>query len=347
MVETTGGLVRGVEEGEVTIYRGIPFAEAPLGPLRWAAPRPPTPWAGIRDALTLPPACPQHGSYPRDAPPESTREDCLYLNIWRPLAVEEEPLPVMLWIHGGGLTHGSASVPLYAGDHLAREGVMVVTANYRLGVLGFLAHPALTRESGHQGSGNYGLMDQIAALTWIQQNISAFGGDPDRVTVFGQSSGAISISALLSSPLAKGLFHRAIGQSGGLFEPMEFANDLKLEGAELAGERFMARAGATSLDELRGTPASELLEIPFRANIILDGHVLPRSPYEAHLRNEHGPIPVLVGYTADEGQEFIADRVITPANYAGELQRHFPGFLVRLAAPDPGSTDQEARWRPA
>jgi para-nitrobenzyl esterase len=343
VVETTGGLVRGVEEGAVAVFRGIPFAEAPLGPLRWAAPRPPTPWGGIRDAVTLPPACPQHGSYPVDAPPESTSEDCLYLNIWRPLAVEEEPLPVMLWIHGGGLTNGSASVPLYAGDQLARQGVMVVTANYRLGVLGFLAHPALTRESGDQGSGNYGLMDQIAALTWIQQNISAFGGDPDRVTVFGQSSGAISISALLSSPLTKGLFHRAIGQSGGLFEPMEFANDLKLDGAELAGERFMARAGAASLDELRGTAASQLLEIPFRANIIIDGHVLPRSPHKAHLRNEQGRIPVLVGYTVDEGQGFIADRVITPTNYAGELQRHFPGFLVRLAAPDPGSTDQEAR----
>jgi para-nitrobenzyl esterase len=343
VVETTAGLVRGTEEGSVVIYKGIPFAEPPVGDLRWRKPQPLVPWDGIRNADQFPPSCPQRGSYPKDAPPEATSEDCLYLNIWKPRDAGEEKLPVMLWIHGGGLRNGSASTPLYAGDMLARHGVIVVTVNYRLGVLGFLAHPDLTKESGHQSSGNYGLMDQIAAMTWIQQNISAFGGDPERVTVFGQSSGSMAISALVSSPLARGLFHRVIGQSGGLFEPIEFESEMKLGGAEKAGQRFMASASAASLEELRGKPVSELLDVPFRANIIIDGHVLARSPYDVHRRNEHSPVPLLIGYTAGEGEEFIADRTITTSNFTREMQRHFPGILVRLAAPDPGDTDEEAR----
>jgi para-nitrobenzyl esterase len=343
VVETTAGLVRGTVEDSVVVFKGIPFAEPPVGNLRFREPQPPVAWTGVRNTDTFSVACPQHGSYPRDAPPEATGEDCLYLNLWKPLRAAEEKLPVMLWIHGGGLKNGSASTPLYAGDNLARHGVIVVTANYRLGVLGFLAHPELTKESGHQSSGNYGLMDQIAALTWIRENISAFGGDPARVTVFGQSSGSISISALVSSPLARGLFHRAIGQSGGLFEPIEFENELKLKGAEMVGRRFMASANAESLEELRGKPVSELLRVPFRANIIIDGHVLARSPNDVHLRDEHSRVPVLIGYTANEGQEFIADRTITTANFTREMQRHFPGILVRLTAPDPGDTDEEAR----
>lgn len=343
VIETTAGLVQGTEEGAVAIYKGIPFASPPLGDLRWRDPQPSMPWSGIRSADKFSPACPQLGSYPRDVLLEATSEDCLYLNIWKPLVPTEEKLPVMLWIHGGSLRNGSASIPLYAGDQLARHGVIVVTANYRLGALGFLAHPDLTRESNTQSSGNYGLMDQIAALTWVQKNISAFGGDPGNVTVFGQSSGAISISALTASPLAKGLFHRAIGQSGGLFEPMELMNSLRLEGAEQAGQRFMERANANSLEELRRKPASELLGVPFSPNIIIDGHVLLQTPYDAYRHNQDNQVPVLIGYTANEGQEFIADRTITTANFNDELERHFPAFLVRLTAPKPGATDQEAR----
>lgn len=343
VIETSAGLVHGTEENAVAIYKGIPFARPPVGNLRWKEPEPPTAWSGILNADKFAPACPQHGSYPKDAPREATSEDCLYLNIWRPLGAVEEKLPVMVWIHGGNLRNGSASIPLYAGDQLVRNGVIVVTANYRLGALGFLAHPELTKESRHQSSGNYGLMDQIAALNWIQQNIAAFGGDPDKVTVFGQSSGAISISALASSTLTENLFHRVIAQSGSLFEPMEFANNLKLEGAEWIGQHFIAHANATSMQELRRMPASELLNIPFGANIIVDGYVLPRTPYDAHRGNQHRRVPVLIGYTADEGQEFIADRTITTANFTEELGRHFPGFMVRLAGPDPGSSNQEAR----
>lgn len=343
VIETTAGLVRGTEEGALAIYKGIPFASPPLGDLRWRDPQPPAPWSDIKSADRFPPACPQLGSYPKDAPPETTSEDCLYLNIWKPLGATKEKLPVMLWIYGGSLRNGSASIPLYAGDQLARHGVIVVTANYRLGVLGFLAHPDLTKESRNQSSGNYGLMDQIAALSWIQQNISAFGGDPENVTVVGQSSGAISISALVSSPLAKGLFHRAIGQSGGLFEPMELMNNLKLEGAEQVGQRFMERADASSLEELRSKPVSELLGVPFSPNIIVDGHVLLQTPYDAYRHNQHNRVPVLIGYTANEGQEFIAGRTITTTNFTDELERHFPAFLVRLTAPESGGTDKAAR----
>ena len=343
VVETAGGRVRGTVDGDVQVFKGIPFASPPVGELRFREPQPAAPWTTIRDADEFSPACPQRGMYPPDAPAEATSEDCLYLNVWTPLAAGGAKLPVMLWLHGGGLRNGSASTPLYAGDQLARRGVMVVTANYRLGVLGFLAHPDLTKESRHRSSGNYGLMDQIAALTWIQQNIAAFGGDPDRVTVFGQSSGAMAISALISSPRARGLFHRAIGQSGGLFEPMELASDLKLKGAEAAGQRFLTRAKVASLAELRATPVSALLDVPFRANIIVDGHILARPPYGVHQRGEHSRVPVLVGYTADEGQAFLRNRTITTANYTTELKRDFPGILVRLTAPDPGMTDAQAR----
>ena len=343
VIQTSAGMIQGTQEGTIAIYKGIPFASPPVGDSRWRTPQPVEPWSGILQATSFAPACPQLGSYPKDAPAEATSEDCLYLNRWKPVTEDDEPLPVMLWIHGGSLRNGSASIPLYAGDQLAAKGVIVVTANYRLGVLGFLSHPELSEESEQQSSGNYGLLDQIAALNWIQQNIAAFGGDPNNVTVFGQSSGAISISALTASPLAKGLFHRAIGQSGGLFEPMEIMGNLKLEGAEQAGQRFVERAGAGSIEELRNKPFSELLNVPFSANIIVDGYVLPQTPYDAYMRNQHNPVPVLVGYTADEGQEFLEDRTVTAANFTEELERHFPSLLVSLTAPVSPATDQEAR----
>jgi len=345
VVLTTSGQVQGAEENGATVYKAIPFAAPPVGSLRWRPPQAPASWTGIRNG-EFSPVCPQQGSYPTDAPPEANSEDCLYLNVWAPAATTArgmgKRLPVMVWIYGGSLQNGSASTPLYAGDVLASHGVLVVTANYRLGVFGFLAHPELTQESEHQSSGNYGLLDQIAALRWVQQNIAAFGGDPNRVTVFGQSSGSISVSALIASPLARGLFHRAIGQSGGLFEPMELASDLNLQGAEQAGMRFMARAGATSLAALRAKPVDELTDIAFGPSIIVDGYVLPTTPYDAHLRNEHNKVPVLVGYNTEEGQEFVAGRKITVENFTAELERSFPSFLVRLTAPKPGQTDADA-----
>src|ERR1700692_2022868 len=220
-VKIESGAVQGAYANGLSIYKGVPYAAAPLGELRWREPQPVRAWKGVRKATAFAPACMQTGlSMPGETPP-AVSEDCLYLNIWTPIRKADAHLPVLVWIHGGGYTNGSAAMPLYWGDRLAQKGVIVVTIAYRLGPLGFLAHPELTGESAHHSSGNYGLMDQIAALEWVHKNIAAFGGDPKRVTIAGQSSGSISVSILMASPLAKGFFQRAIGESGGLFAPFQ------------------------------------------------------------------------------------------------------------------------------
>ncbi|HEX5110371.1 MAG TPA: carboxylesterase/lipase family protein [Vicinamibacterales bacterium] len=338
---TEQGVLEGIEANGVTVFRGVPFAAPPVGDLRWRAPQPAPSWRGVRKADRFSPVCMQRGSYPEDAPPEPSSEDCLYLNVWAPRGANR--LPVMVWIYGGALRNGSASTPLYAGDRLARHDVIVVTANYRLGVFGFLAHPELTQESATRSSGNFGLLDQIAALRWVTRNIAAFGGDPGRVTVFGQSSGAISISALMASPLAKGLFQRAIAQSGGLFEPMQILPELSLPGAEKAGLELAASAGAANIMALRAKPAEELLKVPFKPNVIVDGYVLARPPYEVFRDGQQNDVAVLVGVNRDEGEYFIRGRTITAANLRSELERDFPAFLIDLAgAPRAAASDEEA-----
>jgi para-nitrobenzyl esterase len=285
----------------------------------------------------------QNGMYPPDAAPETVSENCLYLNIWRPAATLTRALPVMVWIYGGGLENGSAAVPLYAGDQLARLGVIVVTINYRLGVFGFLALPALTAESIAHRSGNYGLLDQIAALKWIKKNITAFGGDPTNITVFGQSSGSISISALTASPLAKGLFQKVIAESGGLFEPMELSSELALSGAEAQGLRFMKAADARSLAAMRHMSARKLIKIPFSPNIIIDGYVLPRAPWKTYAEGKANKVSLLLGWNSEEGALFLRQARVTPQNYQHVLDQSFPSLLVRLLAPSPGRTAQSAR----
>jgi len=255
-VLTESGAVSGIQESGLTVYKGVPFAAPPVGDLRWRPPAHVATWPGTRKADAFAPACMQEGvSMPGETPP-AVSEDCLYLNIWTPAKNGQEHLPVIVWIYGGGYVNGSSSMPLYWGDQLAHKGVMVVTIAYRLGPLGFLAHPELTRESSHHSSGNYGLMDQIAALEWVQRNIAAFGGDAKKVTIAGQSSGSISVSILMASPLAKGLFQHAIGESGGLFEPVELAPKYLLANAEHDGEKYAASLGATSIAELRRLPAA-------------------------------------------------------------------------------------------
>ena len=269
-------------------------------------------------------------------------EDCLALNIWTP-AKAGEKLPVMVWIYGGALENGSASTGLYSGDRLASRGVVVVTFNYRLGVLGFLSHPELAKETTHASSGNYGLLDQIAALAWVHRNIAAFGGDPDRVTIFGQSSGAISISALVASPLAKGLFRRVIGQSGGLFEPVELDPDFTRDGAEKAGLAFARRAGAASLTDLRQMPAETLLKTPFAPKFNIDGFALTKSPFDVYRDGSQNEVDLLVGSNAEEGQLFLDKTSVTVANFNEVLAGHFPAPLVWLIGAAPGASDAEAR----
>lgn len=341
-IETKNGILKGIFENEIEVYKGVPFAAAPVGELRWQAPKPPIPWDGVRLADKFSPVCMQVGMYPKDSPQEEMNEDCLYLNIWKPQKTNTESLPVMVWFYGGGLVNGSASTSLYSGENLTKKGVIVVTANYRLGALGFLAHPELSEEASYKSSGNYGLLDMIATLRWVQENIGSFGGDPNNVTILGQSSGAISINALTTSPLAKGLFHKVIAQSGGLFEPIELDKGFSLKELENSGVRFATRAGAKSLKELREIPANELIKIPAYTSINIDGYVLTQSPFVAYKNHEQYKTPVLLGYTTEEGRAFMSDLKITKDNYRDELGKHFPSWLVYLTAPDAGKTDHEA-----
>lgn len=340
-VATENGFVDGAAHGAVRVYRGIPYAAPPVGDNRWRAPQPAPDWDGVLSAGAFSPMCPQKGHYPPDAPAEPMSEDCLTLNIWTP-AADGEKLPVMVWIHGGGLTNGSGSTPLYWGDSLARRGVVVVTFNYRLGVLGFLAHPELNGEAEHGGSGNYGFLDQIAALNWVQRNIAAFGGDPSQVTIFGQSSGSMSVSMLIASPLAKGLFRRAIGQSGGVFEPVEVDPRFSPAGAADYGARFAAKAGAASLAALRAMPAEKLIELGYSPQFNIDGKALTKAPNDAYAAKAQNDVDLLVGANKDEGEWFLTGTDVTVKNYKEVLARTFPGWLVRFIGVKPGASDAEA-----
>ncbi len=341
-VKTERGYVDGIEEGSVRVYKAIPFAAPPVGELRWRPPQPAPAWKGARMAAAFPPMCPQNGAYPPESPAEPTNEDCLYLNIWAPPAARAQRLPVMVWIYGGGLENGSASNPLYSGERIASRNVILVTANYRLGVLGFLSLPDLSRETPRGVSGNYGLLDQVAALRWVHNNIVAFGGDPGNVTVFGQSSGSISISALVASPLAKGLFQRAIGESGGLFEPLAVAPGFDPAGAQEEGVEFERRSGAKTLVELRAMPVAKLLKLPFGPHFVLDGYALAKSPFDTYRDGEQNDVDLLVGSNADEGRLFLAGRPVTVGNFTRRLGEDFPGPLVWLVHPQPGASDAQA-----
>lgn len=332
-VQVETGSLEGVVEGSLTVYRGVPFAAAPLGDLRWRPPQRPAPWKGVRHASSFAPACLQKGvSMPGEAPP-ATSEDCLYLNIWTPARTAQQRLPVMVWIHGGGYTNGSASMPLYWGDRLAQRGIVVVTIAYRLGPLGFLAHPELTAESPVRSSGNYGLLDQIAALEWIQRNIGAFGGDRRRVTIAGQSAGAMAVSILMASPRAHGLFQRAIAQSGGLFEPVQIAPRYLLANAERDGQEYLRSLRADSIAALRRRPAADLLEAMTAevSHPVVEPSVLPVAPYEAFVSGSYNDVPVLVGYNAQEARSLVDVSGVTSATFAADIQRSLgalpPGLL--------------------
>lgn len=344
-VQTDSGLVRGVEEAGVTVFRGIPFAAAPVGDLRWRAPRPVQAWRGVRAADAFAPACQQSGvSMPGETPP-TVSEDCLYLNVWTPARSRRERLPVIVWIHGGGFTNGSATMPLYAGDRLARRGAVVITMSYRLGPFGFLTHPGLTAESPHGSSGNYGLMDQIAALQWVQRNIAGFGGDPQRVTIAGQSAGGMSVSILMASPQAKGLFQRAIGQSGGFFEPVQLAPNYLLANAEKDGEAWAKSLGAASPEALRRLPVEALL-VPSGGRVshpVIDPWVLPATPYDTFAAGRQNDVPVLVGSNADEARSLGDFSGVTTQNFATELAARWGPLPPPLIAAYPFTTDAEAR----
>jgi para-nitrobenzyl esterase len=344
-VQVDGGQVEGESVGSVTVYKAIPFAAPPVGELRWRAPGPVAPWRGVRQTASFAPACMQMGvSMPGETPPKVS-EDCLYLNIWTPQKPARGRRPVMVFIHGGGFSNGSASMPLYWGDELARHNVVVVTFGYRLGAFGFLALPELSAESGGHGSGNYGLLDQIAALDWVKRNIAAFGGDPDRVTIFGQSAGSMSVSLLMATPLAKGLFERAIGESGGVFEPLQLAPDWLLAGAQRQGEVYAASLGAASLAELRAMPAARLLggKAATITHPVIDGFTLTASPFEIFSEGRQNDVPLLIGFNEAEARSLVDLSAVRAATFDADIRSAFGPLPPALMAAYPHATDTEAK----
>ncbi len=309
-VGTSSGLVRGLHcSKEVTSFLGIPYAAAPVGQFRWTPPRRHAGWLGIRDAFGFGPDCVQRphphlddASHLRGS---GLSEDCLYLNVWTPAFGSDERWPVMVWIHGDGWTRGAGSLALYDGHGLASQGVVVVTLNYRVGLAGFLAHPALSRESPNGSSGNYGLLDQIEALRWVQDNIDAFGGDPKRVTVFGQSAGASSISLLMASPLAKGLFSQAVLQSPGTGRPMATLSEAERAG-EVVGSDLgeLRKLSIETLLDLAGllVPRMRKLASPRGLGPIVDGWVVQGDDVANYRDGRTRPIPLMIGSVSNEGR---------------------------------------------
>lgn len=306
VVDAPAGSVRGQAEQGLNVFRGVPYAQPPVGWRRWRPPAELDRWSGVRDALAFGPACHQPTArgasiYAGEAPEMS--EDCLSLNIWAP--ENAEGLPVFVWIHGGALTTGASSEAMYDGAALAREGLVVVSINYRLGVLGYLAHPELSGESGRDISGNYGLQDQIAALRWIERNIAAFGGDPEAVTIAGESAGALSVMYLMASPEARGLFDRAIAQSAYMISTPELRSSRYGDPpAEQVGVWLQAQLGRQNLAELRAMDAQALTVGAVRAGYApwgtIDGRILPEQLVTVFDRGEQAPVPLLVGFNEGE-----------------------------------------------
>lgn len=337
--ETDAGTVQGVRVGPVNRFLGIPYAEAPIGDRRWRPPQPLTPWTGVRPATRHGPSAWQpvdpngFGPWTSEYVVQDTvSEDCLYLNVWAPAHRPAAACPVLLWIHGGAFCQGSGSVAVYDGHALASQGVVVVSINYRLGVLGFLAHPDLAGESTASGYGNFGLQDQVAALQWVRRNIAAFGGDPQAVTIAGQSAGALSVHMLVASPLARGLFHRAIAQSG---PPTLVAIQTRAQ-AEADGLAFAAELQqpgvqalrALSVEALTGTLGPEPRFMP-----MIDGALVPAWPPEHSAASAASDVPMLVGQTADENSGLDPDYGSDdPAAFAALMQRHHGDQAPALAA---------------
>ncbi|OYU93975.1 MAG: carboxylesterase [Bacteroidetes bacterium B1(2017)] len=329
-VKTQYGLVQGTTENGLQVYKGIPFAAPPVGDFRWKAPQPAAKWEGIKLANKFGSAPYQGGN-----PPSGKSEDCLYLNVWSPEKKAEEKLPVMVWIYGGGFAFGSTSEAVYSGEKLAAKGVVYVSIPYRVGQLGFLAHPELSAETIQKTSGNYGLLDMIAGLEWVKNNIVAFGGDPNKVTIFGESAGGIAVSMLCASPLAKGLFHGAISQSGGSFGPNRITtypgeNMKLLSLAESQGVEFMQKAGAKSLAEMRAIPAEKLpggFGQPGGWPIV-DGYVIPDDQYKLYEQGKYNKTPILVGYNSDEGLSFSPPK--TPKDYIDGVNKRYGKFADEL-----------------
>ena len=343
-------------DGKVKVYAGIPYAAPPLGELRWKSPQPAKKWEGVRKAdhfsaiamqtrTPLPLARGVAKALGTVAPEyyEPMDEDCLYLNVWAPARKSVEPYPVLVFIHGGALRSGSGSEDMYNGEEAARNGVIMVTINYRLGVFGYLSLPELSEESG-KGSGNYGLLDQIAALEWVQRNIAKFGGDPSKVTVAGESAGSQSVSALCASPLAKDLFRAAIGESATFVAPVLASPLFTQDRAEQNGLKYMADCDATSLAELRAMKAEDLLKHELsEISICVDGYALPELAWDIFAKGGQNDVALLAGYNAEEGTLFTIGQNPSPESYDKSLRDIFGDKADAVKALYPGTSKEEAK----
>lgn len=347
-IKVEHGLVQGTYEDGLMVYKGIPFAAPPVGDLRWRAPQPLAKWDGVLKANQFGPS-PIQGMRMGNGEGQGleTSEDCLYLNIWSPAKSAKDRIPVLVWIYGGGFNMGSTSLQGYSGENLAKKGVVLVSIAYRVGRLGFLAHPELTEENPNHSSCNYGLLDMMAGLKWIQKNIASFGGDPQKVTIFGESAGGIAVSMLCASPLAKGLFHGAVSQSGGSFgpprpSPLPGENLQRLVDAERSGESYVKSTGVSSISELRKIAADKLpvsglgLAWP-----IIDGWVIPDDQYRLYEAGRYNDTPILVGYNSDEGLSFQASR--TPEEYIATVKSRFGPFADSLLKAYPSGEGKVAK----
>ncbi len=331
-VRVSGGLLEGTTGSRpgIRAFLGIPYAAPPVGPRRWKAPEAAIKWTGIRPANRFGNRCVQTSPFPDmvfQSPAES--EDCLYLSVWTPARTAGEKLPVMVWIHGGGYFSGASDERRHDGSVLASKGVILVTLNYRLGVLGFLAHPDLTAESPYKASGNYGLLDQIAALRWVHDNIAAFGGDPAKVTVFGESAGSFAVSALMASPMANGLFARAIGESGAHFSaPDGTLATAPLAKAERWGTELATSMGARTLADLRALPAASFAKAiaanPTKFSPVVDGYSLTADPWDIFAQGKQSHVPLLAGWNSAESKVMIPS-ASNAAALEAELRKQFPG----------------------
>ena len=347
-VTTPSGILEGTADADgVRSFKGIPYALPPLGTLRWAEPQPFPHWEGVRPATAFGPRPEQLPNHFRDMIFRSTSmsEDCLYLNVWTQAAPGDR-LPVLVYLHGGGLTTGDGSELRYDGASMARRGIVAVTINYRLGIFGFLSHPELTLESAHHASGNYGHLDQVAALHWIHDNIAAFGGDPGRVTLDGQSAGATSVCAMMASPLARGLFQGAIGESGSV---LGNPGQLDLTQAEQEGVALAKRAGALSLADLRRMPAEQILPLQkgiiYSRRVEVDGYLFPAHPEEIFFTGRQADVPLLVGWNSAEMSvsQVLGNDPPRPDTFAAAARKFYRAREDKVLTLYPARTNDEAR----
>lgn len=347
-VKTENGIVKGefIDSSGITVFRGIPFAAPPIGDFRWKAPQPVKNWEAVLETIKFS-ASPIQGTpvpfmmWTQEfiSPKAPLSEDCLYLNVWTGAKNAIEKRPVFVYIYGGGFNSGSGAVPVYDGEEMAKKGLVFITINYRVGALGFLAHPELTAESTYNSSGNYGLLDQIEALKWVNKNIAEFGGDPSNVTIAGQSAGAFSINYLVASPLTKDLFQRAIAESGGVvLTTNPIANDL--QAAEENGKKWAESLGAKSLAELRAKTADEILSAGGRAGPIVDSYVIPEAMNKIFAKGKQNDVPLILGWNKNEGN--FGGQALNAKDFKKMAKERYGEKATEFLSLFPAGSDEEA-----